>query len=165
MLANLGITVEQDGTDFNAMLDAATAGTFTINTHGISFDNYDAFGSVLAFWSDKIPTEKNGMQGQNNYRYSSADMDKWLNAAQNATTVTALKEAYSHVQDILPRTFHACILSSAFTPTKSARDSRATTTCPPPSTTTGTFSTGIGGSKQDDQVCRHHSCGVRGPVD
>ncbi|HWQ22286.1 MAG TPA: ABC transporter substrate-binding protein [Clostridia bacterium] len=103
MLAKLGITVEHDGTDFNAMLDAATAGTFIINLHGISFSSYDAFGSVLAFRSDQIPTEKNGMQGQNNYRYSSADMDKWLNIAQNATTVTALKEAYSHVQDIFAK--------------------------------------------------------------
>jgi peptide/nickel transport system substrate-binding protein len=100
MLAKLGIKVEHDGTDFNAMLDAATAGTFIINLHGISFSNYDAFGSVLAFRSDQIPTEKNGMNGQNNYRYDSADMDKWLNAAQNATTATALKEAYSHIQDI-----------------------------------------------------------------
>ena len=100
MLAKLGITVEQDGTDFNALLDSCTAGTFIVALHGISFDNYDAFGSVLAFRTDQIPTAANGMQGQNNYRYSSADMDKWLNAAQKATTVSALNEAYSHIQDI-----------------------------------------------------------------
>ena len=40
------------------------------------------------------------MNGQNNYRYSSPDMDKWLNAAQKAVTPAALKEAYSHIQDI-----------------------------------------------------------------
>ncbi|MFZ2413306.1 MAG: S-layer homology domain-containing protein [Candidatus Cryosericum sp.] len=75
-------------------------GTFIIDLHGISFSNYDTFGSVLAFRSDQIPTEKNGMNGQNNYRYDSVDMDKWLNAAQNATTATALRKAYSHIQDI-----------------------------------------------------------------
>jgi peptide/nickel transport system substrate-binding protein len=100
MLAKLGIKVEQDPSDFNGILDAATAGTFIINLHGISFDNYDAFGSVLAFRSDQIPTAANGMNGQNNYRYSSPEMDKWLNAAQGATTAAALTEAYSHIQDI-----------------------------------------------------------------
>ncbi len=100
MLAKLGIKVEHDPTDFNAMLDAATAGTFTINLHGISFNNYDAYGSINQFASDQIPTEANGMQGQNNYRYSSAEMDKWIKAAQKATTAAALKEAYSHIQDI-----------------------------------------------------------------
>ena len=55
---------------------------------------------MLAFRSDQIPTEKNGMNGQNNYRYSSADMDKWLNTAEKATTAVALKDAYSHIQDI-----------------------------------------------------------------
>ena len=100
MLKKLGITIEQGPADFNGILDAATAGTFIINLHGISFDNYDAFGSVLAFRSDQIPTAANGMNGQNNYRYSSPEMDKWLNAAQNATTVAALTEAYSHIQDI-----------------------------------------------------------------
>ncbi len=100
MLAKLGITLEHDAGDFDAILDAATAGTFIINLHGVSFSNYDAFGSVLAFRSDQIPSEKNGMQGQNNYRYSSADMDKWITAAQNATTVSALKTAYTHIQDI-----------------------------------------------------------------
>ena len=34
------------------------------------------------------------MQGQNNYRYSSPEMDKWIDAAQKATTAVALKEAY-----------------------------------------------------------------------
>ena len=43
------------------------------------------------------------MQGQNNYRYSSAEMDKWIEAAQKATTAAALKEAYSHIQDIWAR--------------------------------------------------------------
>jgi peptide/nickel transport system substrate-binding protein len=100
MLAKLGITVEQDGKDFNSLLDSATAGTFIVFLHGISFDNYDAFGSVLSFRSDQIPTEANGMQGQNNERYSSANMDKWVNAAQNATTAAALKEAYSNIQDV-----------------------------------------------------------------
>lgn len=100
MLAKLGVKVEHDPQDFNAILDAATAGTFTVNLHGVSFSNYDAFGSVLAFRSDQIPTAKNGMNGQNNYRYSSTDMDKWLNAAQNATTPAALKEAYAHIQDV-----------------------------------------------------------------
>jgi len=100
MLAKLGITVEHDPTDFNAMLDAATAGTFTINLHGISFSNYDAYGSVNQFKTDQIPTPENGMQGQNNYRYSSPDMDKWLEAAQKATTQAALVEAYTHIQEI-----------------------------------------------------------------
>ena len=100
MLAKLGITAEQNGTDFNAMLDSCTAGTFIVALHGISFDNYDAFGSVLQFRSDQIPTEANGMQGQNNYRYSSPEMDKWINAAQKATTAAALQEAYSNIQDI-----------------------------------------------------------------
>jgi len=100
MLAKLGIKIEQNPSDFQGILDAATAGTFIVNLHGVSFDNYDVFGSVLAFRSDQIPTEKNGMNGQNNYRYSSADMDKWLNTAEKATTAVALKEAYSHIQDI-----------------------------------------------------------------
>src|SRR5450756_2244082 len=100
MLAKLGIKIEHDPADFDGILDAATAGTFIVNLHGVSFDNYDVFGSVLAFRSDQIPTEKNGMNGQNNYRYSSADMDKWLNTAEKATTAVALKEAYSHIQDI-----------------------------------------------------------------
>lgn len=100
MLAKLGVKIEHNPMDFNALLDAATAGTFIVNLHGISFDNYDVFGSVFAFRSDQIPTEKNGMNGQNNYRYSSADMDKWLNTAQKATTAAALKVAYSHIQDI-----------------------------------------------------------------
>jgi ABC-type transport system substrate-binding protein len=100
MLAKLGITVEHDPTDFDGMLDAATAGTFIINLHGISFSNYDAFGSINQFKSDQIPTAANGMQGQNNYRYNSPEMDKWIEAAQKATTATALKEAYSHIQDL-----------------------------------------------------------------
>jgi len=100
MLAKLGVKIEHNPMDFNALLDAATAGTFIVNLHGISFDNYDVFGSVFAFRSDQIPTEKNGMNGQNNYRYSSADMDKWLNTAQKATTAAALKVVYSHIQDI-----------------------------------------------------------------
>jgi len=59
------------------------------------------------------------------------------------------------------RTFRACILSSAYIPTKSARASMAMiTSSPPPSTTTGTSSTGIGGNKYDDQVCRHRDYGV-----
>jgi peptide/nickel transport system substrate-binding protein len=100
MLAKMGITVQHDPKDFNALLDAATNGDFTIFLHGISFDNYNAFGSVLAYRSDQIPTAANGMQGQNNERYNSPEMDKWVNAAQNATTATALKEAYSHIQDV-----------------------------------------------------------------
>ncbi len=100
MLAKLGITVEHDPTDFDAMLDAATAGTFTINLHGISFSNYDVYGSINQFRTDQIPTPENGMQGQNNYRYSSAEMDKWITVAQKATTAAELKEAYSHIQDI-----------------------------------------------------------------
>ncbi|MHB8071059.1 MAG: ABC transporter substrate-binding protein [Candidatus Cryosericum sp.] len=100
MLAKLGITAEHDPTDFNALLDSATAGTFIVALHGISFSNYDAFGSINQFKTDQIPTEANGMQGQNNYRYSSAEMDKWIEAAQKATTAAALKEAYSHIQDI-----------------------------------------------------------------
>ncbi len=100
MLAKMGIKAEHDPMDFNAMLDAATAGTFIVNLHGISFSNYDAFGSINQFHTNQIPTEANGMQGQNNYRYSSAEMDKWIDAAQKATTATALKEAYSKIQDI-----------------------------------------------------------------
>ncbi|HPS70241.1 MAG TPA: hypothetical protein PLO19_05840, partial [Candidatus Cryosericum sp.] len=99
-LAKLGITVEHDPTDFNALLDSATAGTFTVALHGISFSNYDAYGSVNQFKTDQIPTPENGMQGQNNYRYSSPDMDKWLEAAQKATTQAALVEAYTHIQEI-----------------------------------------------------------------
>jgi peptide/nickel transport system substrate-binding protein len=100
MLAKLGITIEQGPADFNGILDAATAGTFIINLHGISFDNYNTLGAVFAFRSDQIPTAANGMNGQNNYRYSSPEMDKWINAAQGATTSAALTEAYSHIQDI-----------------------------------------------------------------
>ena len=77
-------------------------------------------------------------------------------AAQNATTVTALKEAYSHIQTSLLKILHACISNSASTPTKSTRASRTTTTTSPPlCATTGMSSTGIGGSRYDDQVCRY----------
>ena len=100
MLAKMGITVEHDPVDFNALLDSATAGTFIVSLHGVSFSNYDAYGSVNQFKTDQIPTAANGMQGQNNYRYSSPEMDKWLDAAQKATTLSALQEAYSHIQDI-----------------------------------------------------------------
>jgi len=100
MLAKLGIKAEHDPMDFDAMLDSATNGTFIVTLHGVSFSNYDAFGSINQFKTDQIPTEANGMQGQNNYRYSSAEMDKWIEAAQKATTAVALKEAYSHIQDI-----------------------------------------------------------------
>src|SRR5450756_99589 len=100
MLAKLGIKAEHDPMDFNALLDSATAGTFIVSLHGISFSNYDAFGTINQFHSNQIPTAANGMQGQNNYRYNSADMDKWIDAAQKATTAVALNEAYSHIQDI-----------------------------------------------------------------
>ena len=100
MLAKMGITVEHDPMDFNAMLDSATAGTFIVALHGISFSNYDAYGSINQFHTDQIPTEANGMQGQNNYRYSSPEMDKWIKTAQKATTAVALKEAYANIQDI-----------------------------------------------------------------
>ena len=100
MLAKVGITVQHAPMDFNALLDSETNGTFILTLHGISFDNYDPYGSVLSFRSDQIPTEKNGMQGQNVSRYSSPEMDKWLYAAQKATTTAALNEAYSHIQDI-----------------------------------------------------------------
>src|SRR5664280_3550859 len=113
MLAKLGIKVEQGPADFNGILDAATAGTFIINLHGISFDNYNPLGAVFAFRSDQIPTAANGMNGQNNYRYSSPDIDKWINAAQGATTPAALTEAYSHIQDIFATDlpcFYLCLL-------------------------------------------------------
>lgn len=100
MLKKIGVTVQHDPGDFNAMLDAATAGTFIVNLHGVGFSAFDPFGSVLPFRTDQIPTPENGMNGQNNYRYSSPEMDKWLNAAQRAVTAVALKEAYSHIQDI-----------------------------------------------------------------
>ncbi|MHB8106587.1 MAG: ABC transporter substrate-binding protein [Candidatus Cryosericum sp.] len=100
MLAKIGITAQQNPSDFNGILASETNGNFTITLHGISFDNYDAYGSVLAFRTDQIPTAKNSFQGQNVTRYSSADMDKWLYAAQKATTSAALTEAYSHIQDI-----------------------------------------------------------------
>jgi peptide/nickel transport system substrate-binding protein len=100
MLAKLGIKVEHDPMDFDAMLDANTAGTFIVSLHGISFSNYDAFGSINQFHSNQIPTEANGMQGQNNYRYNNPEMDKWIDAAQKATTAVALKEAYANIQDI-----------------------------------------------------------------
>ena len=100
MLAKLGVKVEHDPMDFNAMLDANTAGTFIVSLHGISFSNYDAFGSINQFHSNQIPTEANGMQGQNNYRYNNPEMDKWIDAAQKATTAVALKEAYANIQDI-----------------------------------------------------------------
>ncbi|MCE5193082.1 MAG: ABC transporter substrate-binding protein [Candidatus Cryosericum sp.] len=100
MLTKLGITMQHDPMDFDALLDSETNGTFIITLHGVSFDNYDPYGSVLSFRSDQIPTQANGMQGQNVTRYKSADMDKWLYAAQAATTSAALNEAYSHIQDI-----------------------------------------------------------------
>jgi len=100
MLAKLGITVEHDPMDFNALLDSETNGDYIITLHGLSTDNYDPYGSVLSFRSDQIPTEANGMQGQNVTRYNSPEMDKWLYAAQKATTAAALNEAYGHVQDI-----------------------------------------------------------------
>jgi peptide/nickel transport system substrate-binding protein len=100
MLAKLGITVQHDPRDFNGILASETNGDFIITLHGLSPDNYDAYGSVLSFRTDQIPTEKNAWQGQNVTRYSSADMDKWLYAAQKATTTAALNEAYSHIQDI-----------------------------------------------------------------
>ena len=116
MLAKLGITVEHDPMDFQSMLDAATAGNFIINLHGVSFDAYDPFGSVLTFRSDQIPTEANGMQGQNNYRYNSPEMDTWINAAQKATATTALTEAYSHIQDIFAEDVPCMYLESRMYP-------------------------------------------------
>jgi len=100
MLALLGITVVNGPMDFNTMLYDLTHGTFTVALHGIGFDNYDAFGSVLAFRSGQIPTAVNGWSGQNNSRYNSPEMDTWINAAQNATTTSALTDAYTHIQDI-----------------------------------------------------------------
>jgi peptide/nickel transport system substrate-binding protein len=100
MLAKLGIKAEHGPTDFNAMLDSKNKGTFTVALHGISFNNYDAYGSINQFHSREIPTAENGWQGQNDYRYSSPDMDKWIDAAREATTAAALTEAYTNIQDI-----------------------------------------------------------------
>jgi peptide/nickel transport system substrate-binding protein len=100
MLAKLGIKVEHAPTDFDALLDGATAGTFTMFLHGIQFSAYDAFGYVNSYHSNQIPTKANGMSGQNNDRYSNPEMDKWIDAAQKATTEAGLKEAYTHIQDI-----------------------------------------------------------------
>jgi hypothetical protein len=57
-LAKLGITVEHSPMDFNAMRDANMASTFIVSLHGISFSNYDAFGSVFAFRSDQSPLRR-----------------------------------------------------------------------------------------------------------
>jgi hypothetical protein len=59
------------------------------------------------------------------------------------------------------RALRTRILSSSSIPTKFARASKATTTfSPPPSATTGTSSTGIGGNRYDDQIRRHRDYGV-----
>ena len=100
MLAKLGITVEPNPMDFNTLLDSETNGTFTVSLHGLALSNYDVYGSVLAFRSDQIPTAANGMWGQNVTRYSSAEMDTWIDAARTATTASAVMAAYSHIQDI-----------------------------------------------------------------
>jgi peptide/nickel transport system substrate-binding protein len=116
MLAKLGITVQHDPMDFNAMLDSETSGTYIITLHGLSTDNYDPYGSVLSFRSDQIPTEANGMQGQNVTRYNSPEMDKWLYAAQKATTAVALMEAYGHIQDIFAEDLPTLYLESRMYP-------------------------------------------------
>jgi peptide/nickel transport system substrate-binding protein len=100
MLKKLGIIVEHDPLDFDALLDSATAGTFTIFLHGIQFSAYDAFGYVNSYHSNQIPSAANGFGGQNNDRYNSPEMDKWIDAAQKATTAAALKEAYTNIQEI-----------------------------------------------------------------
>jgi len=116
MLAKLGITVQHDPMDFNALLDSETNGDYIITLHGLSTDNYDPYGSVLSFRSDQIPTAANGMQGQNVTRYNSPEMDKWLYAAQKATTAVALNEAYGHIQDIFAEDLPTLYLESRMYP-------------------------------------------------
>jgi peptide/nickel transport system substrate-binding protein len=103
MFAKLGIKVEHSPMDFDAMLDSGTQGTFIVTLHGTSFSNYDPYGSVDQYHSKNIPTAENGWAGQNNWRYSNAEMDKWIDAVQKATTSAALTEAYSNIQDIFAR--------------------------------------------------------------
>lgn len=99
-LAKIGITLAYDYVDFDTLLANEPAGKFIINIHAISFDNYDLFGSIDGFHSSQIPTAANGMVGGNVTRYSNAEMDQWIDAAQKATTITDLKDAYDHIQDI-----------------------------------------------------------------
>lgn len=91
------------------------------------------------------------MNGQNNYRYGSADMDKWLNAAQNATTLTALKEVYAHIQEVFAEGLPCLCLERRTYPDEVREGLKGYDHSPP---TTGISSTGVGGNRYDDQICR-----------
>ena len=88
-LAQLGMTLTQVYVPFETMLANETSGNYVMTIHGVSFDTYDLLGSVSQFST-----------GKNVARYSSAEMDQWINAAQKATTVDDLRTAYTHIQDI-----------------------------------------------------------------
>jgi peptide/nickel transport system substrate-binding protein len=100
MLAKVGITLQEDPTDFDKMMDSEVAGDYTVTLRGGDGDNYDVYQSVLQWRSDQIPTEKNGMRGYNIQRYSNPEMDKWVAVAQKSTDAKSLSEAYGHIQDI-----------------------------------------------------------------
>lgn len=100
MLAVLGITVEPDPLLYDDMLTAEITGTFVAILHGIVFDHYDAYASVLGFRSNQIPTAANGWHGLNVTRYTSSEMDTWLDVAERALDSATLVDAYDHIQDV-----------------------------------------------------------------
>jgi peptide/nickel transport system substrate-binding protein len=116
MLAKLGIKAEHDPGDFDALMDSATAGTFSCFLHGISYSAYDAFGFVQSWHSNQIPSEANGFSGQNNARYNNPEMDKWIDAAQKGTTAAALTEAYTHIQEIFAEDLPVLLLEQRVYP-------------------------------------------------
>jgi len=75
MLAKVGIKLEHDPMDFDALLDSQDKGTFTITLHGIMYDAFDPIGGLISLQSSQIPTEENGWSGQNVERYSNPEMD------------------------------------------------------------------------------------------
>jgi len=81
MLAKVGIKIDHDPMDFDALLDSETKGTFTITLHGIGFDPFDPVGGLVSLQSSQIPTEANGWQGQNVSRLNDPEMDKYVKQA------------------------------------------------------------------------------------
>jgi len=116
MLAKVGIKVEHDPMDFNALLDSETKGTFIITLHGVSYPEYDPTGMFISMQSKEIPSEANGFAGQNVERYSNPEMDKYVAQALNEGFLSQKERipALYKCQEILEMIFHLFYLSREF---------------------------------------------------
>jgi peptide/nickel transport system substrate-binding protein len=94
MFEAVGIKLQQDPTDFDAMLDSETHGSFTLTLHGVGYDSYDPTSGMIALQTSQIPTEENGWAGQNSYRYSNSQMDSLVSEA--------LQDAFNSQSSRLP---------------------------------------------------------------